>query len=83
MAPRDNKIFLTCDASDWRTGGVLSFGLTWEDAQPVAYDLAQLIAVEKYILYMKRNYWQFSMDLRNGTQICWVPQSMCIQITKH
>ena len=47
MAPRDNKIFLTCDASDWRTGGVLSFGLTWEDAQPVAYDLAQLIAVEK------------------------------------
>ena len=47
MAPQDNKMFLTCDASDWRTGAVLSFGLTWEDAWPVAYDSAQLNAVEK------------------------------------
>ncbi|KAG1790917.1 uncharacterized protein HD556DRAFT_1216361, partial [Suillus plorans] len=22
----NNKIFVTCDASDWRTGGMLSFG---------------------------------------------------------
>ena len=47
MAPRDNKFFFTCDASDWRTGAILSFGPTWEDAQPVAYDLAQLNAAEK------------------------------------
>jgi RNase H-like domain found in reverse transcriptase/Reverse transcriptase (RNA-dependent DNA polymerase)/Integrase zinc binding domain len=34
----DNKIYLTCDASDHRTGAVLSYGLTWESARPVAYD---------------------------------------------
>src|SRR6202046_1612675 len=26
LNPRDNKIFVTCDASDWRTGATLSFG---------------------------------------------------------
>ncbi len=30
--PGDNKIFLTCDASDFRTGAVLSWGPTWETA---------------------------------------------------
>jgi hypothetical protein len=34
----DNKIFVTCDASDRRTGAVLSYGPTWESARPVAYD---------------------------------------------
>jgi hypothetical protein len=34
----DNRIFVTCDASDWRTGAVLSYGLTWESARPVAFD---------------------------------------------
>jgi len=33
-----NKIFVTIDASDYRSGAVLSFGTTWETAQPVAYD---------------------------------------------
>ena len=47
MTPRDNRTFLTCNASDWRTGAVLSFGLTWKDAQLVAYDSAQLNAAEK------------------------------------
>jgi len=28
--PGDNKIFVTCDASDWQTGATLSFGPTWE-----------------------------------------------------
>ena len=32
VTPNGNKIFVTCDASDWRTGGVLSFGPTWETA---------------------------------------------------
>jgi len=36
--PGDNTIFVTCDASDWRTGAVFNFGPTWESAQPVAYD---------------------------------------------
>jgi hypothetical protein len=30
--PADNKIFVTCDASDRRTGAVLSWGPTWETA---------------------------------------------------
>jgi hypothetical protein len=34
----DNKIYVTCDASDTRTGAVLSYGPTWELARPVAFD---------------------------------------------
>ena len=45
--PGKNKIFVTCDASDWCTGACLSFGETWEMAQPVAYDSMQLGAVER------------------------------------
>jgi hypothetical protein len=33
-----NKIFVTTDASDTRSGAVLSFGKTWETARPVAFD---------------------------------------------
>lgn len=33
-----NKIFVTTDASDFRSGAVLSFGPTWETARPVAFD---------------------------------------------
>jgi len=40
--PGPNHIFVTCDASDWRTGAVLSFGETWETARPVAYESQQL-----------------------------------------
>ena len=41
------KIFVTTDASDRRTGAVLSFGETWETARPVAYDSYQLNEAEK------------------------------------
>jgi hypothetical protein len=34
----DNRIFVTCDASDWQMGAVLSFGSTWATAHLVAYD---------------------------------------------
>jgi hypothetical protein len=34
----NNKIFVTADASDKRSGAVLSFGETWEMARPVAFD---------------------------------------------
>jgi RNase H-like domain found in reverse transcriptase len=45
--PGDNKIFVTCDASDWCIGATLSFGTTWETAHPVAFDSLQLKPAEK------------------------------------
>ena len=38
----ENRIFVTCDASDRRTGAVLSVGRTWETARPVAFDSVAL-----------------------------------------
>lgn len=45
--PGNNKIFITCDASKKRTGAVLSFGETWEQARLVVFDSCQLTATEK------------------------------------
>jgi hypothetical protein len=42
----EKKIFVTCDASDWRTGATLSIGATWETACPVAFDSMQLKGAE-------------------------------------
>lgn len=44
--PGENRIFVTCDASKRRTGAVLSFGLTWESARPVAYDSMQFTGAQ-------------------------------------
>jgi hypothetical protein len=44
--PGDNHIFVTCDASDYATGAVLSWGPTWKTARPVAFDSAQLRGAE-------------------------------------
>jgi len=41
------KIFVTCDASNRRTGACLSFGETWETACPVAWDSVQLLTAER------------------------------------
>ncbi|KAF5376678.1 hypothetical protein D9615_007909 [Tricholomella constricta] len=41
------KVFVTTDASERRTGAVLSFRETWETARPVAYDFYQLNSAEK------------------------------------
>ena len=41
-----NKVFVTCDASDWHMGAALSVG-TWELARPVAFDSMQLKGAEK------------------------------------
>ena len=38
----DNKVFVTCNASDWRTGAALSVGTSWELARLVAFDSMQL-----------------------------------------
>lgn len=45
--PGDQKIYMTCDASDVGTGAVLSFGTSWEDTRPVAFELSQLNAAEQ------------------------------------
>jgi len=42
----DNMIFITCNASDWCMGVVLSFGPSWEMAHPVAFDSTQLKDVQ-------------------------------------
>jgi Reverse transcriptase (RNA-dependent DNA polymerase)/RNase H-like domain found in reverse transcriptase len=44
--PGTNQIYVTCDASNWRTGATLSFGKTWETARPIAFDSMQLKAAE-------------------------------------
>jgi RNase H-like domain found in reverse transcriptase/Reverse transcriptase (RNA-dependent DNA polymerase) len=52
--PGDNKIFVTCDTSDWCIGATLSFTTTWETARPVAFDSLQLEPVEKnYLVHEK------------------------------
>jgi hypothetical protein len=43
----ENKIYVTCDASDWQTGATLSYSPTWETARPVAFDSMQLKVAEK------------------------------------
>lgn len=45
--PNNNKIFVTCDTSEWCTGATLSFGPTWETAHPVAFDSLQLKSAKK------------------------------------
>jgi len=43
----NNHVFVTCDASDWRTGAALSVGPSWELARPIAFDSMQLKGPEK------------------------------------
>ncbi|KAJ2925350.1 hypothetical protein H1R20_g11765, partial [Candolleomyces eurysporus] len=40
--PRDNYIYVTCDASKINTSMVLFFGPSWELAQPMAFDSKSL-----------------------------------------
>jgi hypothetical protein len=68
--PGDNKIFLTCDASDYATGAVLSWGPTWKTARPVAFDSAQLRGAElnypvheKELLAIIRGLKKWRLDL--------------------
>jgi hypothetical protein len=50
MNPSDNKIFVTCDASQCCTGAILAFGPTWETACPVAFESQQLHGPELHYL---------------------------------
>jgi hypothetical protein len=45
--PGDNKIFITTDAGDRRTGAMLSWGPTWESPHPVAFDSMQLSPAQR------------------------------------
>ena len=45
--PGKNRIFITCDMSDWCIGACLSFSDTWEMARLVAYDSMQLNSTEQ------------------------------------
>lgn len=71
--PGKNKVFLTCDASDFRTGAVLSWGETWESARPVAFDSAQLREAElnypvheKELLAIIRGLKKWRVELLGG-----------------
>ena len=33
-----NKVFITCDTSDWHTGAMLSIRTSWELARPVMFN---------------------------------------------
>jgi len=46
-SPGENKIFITCNASNWHTSATLSFGKTWETARPVAFNSMQLKNAKK------------------------------------
>lgn len=46
--PGDNKIFVTCNMSDFHTGAVLIWGKTWETAHPTAFDSMQLKDAQKH-----------------------------------
>ena len=48
LNPGDNKIFVTTDANDLWTGAVLSWGPTWEEARPIAFDSMQLNDAQKH-----------------------------------
>jgi hypothetical protein len=37
-SPGKNKLFLTCNASNSGTGAILSWGPSWKDSRPVAFD---------------------------------------------
>ena len=52
--PTDNKIYITCNTSNWRTGTTLSWGKTWESVYPVAFNLLQLKGAEKNYLIHKK-----------------------------
>jgi len=47
MALGDNKIFVTCDMSDLRTGTVLSWGPTWESTWLITFNSMQLKDAQK------------------------------------
>ena len=46
--PGKNRIYVTCDASNRRTGACLSYGPSWETARPVAFDSMQFTSAQSH-----------------------------------
>lgn len=66
----DNRIWVSCDASDWCTGAVLSYGPTVETARPVAFESQVLKGAElnypvheKELLSVVRSLKKWLVDL--------------------
>ena len=62
--PGKNKVFVTCDASDWCMGACLSLGETWETAWPVTYNSMQLSPAEKNYPIHKKELLVVVRDLK-------------------
>lgn len=46
--PGKNRVFVTCDASNTGTGAVLSWGPSWKESRPVAFDSQQYSGAERH-----------------------------------
>ena len=68
--PGDNKIFVTCDASQRRTGAILSFGPTWETAIPVAFESRQLHGTELHYPVHEQGMLSIIHALKSGDVTC-------------
>jgi ribonuclease HI len=47
-SPGNNKLFLTCDASNSGTGAILSWGPSWKESRPVAFDSQHYTGAQRH-----------------------------------
>ena len=81
--PKGNKIFITCDAGDWCTGGILSFGPTWEMAQLVSFDSMQLKGTEKIYPVHEKELLSIVRASKNGAHTYWALKLWSTLTIKH
>jgi len=79
----NNKVFVTCDASDWRMGAMLSIGPTPQTAQPVAFNSMQLREAQLNYPVHKKELLAIVHALKNGIWNYWVHLSLYILTTEH
>lgn len=78
-------IFVITNASDWRTGAVLSFGPTWETACPVAYNSQTLSGKTSHYATHEKEL----LAIICGIPICLdtispcAPTIKCLKFSKH
>ena len=68
--PGKKKIWVTCEASQWRMGACLSFGNTWEWAQPVAFKSQQMNAQQR----------RYSTHEQELLSIIWALKKWCVDL---
>ena len=71
-ALEDNSIFVSCDASDLRTGAMLSLGPSLETARPVTFESPPLVGAELRYPTHERNYSPSYAPSRSGALTYWV-----------